>query len=146
MEQLDQSVMKTNQAIVMSVSFLSFVLGFVLQIKYAWVLLFLLGFSMILGIINSQFSIPKQLYLQILKPQGIVKSRIITDDPKPHNFAQIVGGSFLLLATLAFLSNLIFLGWTLAWVVIFLAFINFTFNFCVGCQMYFILLRLKVIS
>jgi hypothetical protein len=33
----------------------------------------------------------------------------------------------------------------LVWVVILLAFINFAFDFCVGCQVYFLLQRTRLI-
>ena len=37
------------------------------------------------------------------------------------------------------------IGWALSALVALLAFINFAFNYCVGCQIYFLLGRLGVI-
>jgi hypothetical protein len=56
-----------------------------------------------------------------------------------------VGASFLGFSTIAFLLGATGAGWVLAWIVIVLAFINFAFDFCVGCQVYFQLDRMHLL-
>ncbi|MEA2682708.1 MAG: hypothetical protein QOK05_1036 [Chloroflexota bacterium] len=144
-QQFDRSVLKVGQAFIMGVNILAFALGFVLQVQLAWVLAPLVGIIMLLGVFNPELGLFRQLYLRVLKPRGIVKPRVIQEDATPHQFAQVVGAVFLLAAGVAFMAGAVALGWVLAWIVIALAFINFAFDFCVGCQMYFQLDRMRLI-
>jgi hypothetical protein len=59
------------------------------------------------------------------------------DNPEPRLFAQGLGGTVLLVATLAFLANLTTLGWALAWFVVALAAFNLFAGICVGRLMYY---------
>jgi len=60
----------------------------------------------------------------------------VQDRPEPHNFAQGLGGVFLVVSS-AFLLPLPVVGLALALLVAVLAFINLAFGYCVGCQIYF---------
>jgi hypothetical protein len=126
-------------------SVVAFALGFVLQLRYAWLLSTLVGLVMLGGIATPRLALFKQFYLKVLKPGGIVKPNIVQEDATPHQFAQGVGGAFLMAATLAFVIGAQEVGWVLVWIVIALAFVNFAFDFCVGCQMYFQLDRFHLI-
>jgi hypothetical protein len=97
------------------------------------------------GIANPNLALFRQFYLQVLKPRGVVKPNVVQEDATPHQFAQGVGGSFLLASAVAFLLGATEVGWVLVWIVIVLAFVNFAFDFCVGCQMYFQLDRFHLI-
>jgi hypothetical protein len=141
----DRSVLKVGQVFTMSLNILAFALGFVLQVRYAWVLSLIVGLIMLAGIANPNLALFKQFYLRVLKPRGIVKPNVVQEDATPHQFAQGVGGSFLLAASAAFLAGASEVGWVLVWVVIVLAFVNFAFDFCVGCQVYFQLDRFHLI-
>jgi len=144
-QKFDRSVLKVGQVFIMSINILAFALGFVLQLRLAWVLAPLVGFIMLLGVVNPELGLFRQLYLRVLKPRGLVGPRVVEEDPTPHQFAQVVGAVFLLGAGAAFALGGIGLGWALTWVVILLAFINFAFDFCVGCQVYFQLQRMRLI-
>jgi hypothetical protein len=141
----DRSVLKVGQVFIMGVNILAFALGYVLQVRYAWVLSLLIGLIMLGGLANPNLALFKQLYLRVLKPRGMVKPNVVQEDATPHQFAQGVGGSFLLAAAIAFLAGAPEVGWVLVWIVIVLAFVNFAFDFCVGCQMYFQLDRFHLI-
>jgi hypothetical protein len=141
----DRSVLKVGQAFIMGVNILAFALGFVLQVKYAWVLSTVVGLIMLGGIANPSLALFKRFYLGVLKPRGIVKPNVVQEDATPHQFAQGVGGAFLMFATLAFLAGAVEAGWVLVWIVVALAFVNFALDFCVGCQMYFQLDRFHLI-
>jgi len=101
-QKFDRSVLKVGQALIMGINILAFALGFVLQVRGAWLLAPLVGVVMLLGVVNPEIGLFRQLYLRVLKPRGIVKPRVIEEDPAPHQFAQVVGATFLLAAGLSF--------------------------------------------
>jgi hypothetical protein len=144
-QKFDRSVLKVGQVLIMATNILAFALGFVLQLRGAWVLAPLVGVVMLLGVLNPELGLFRQLYLRLLKPRGIVGPRVVEEDPTPHQFAQVVGAVFLLGSGVAFAMGGTTPGWLLVWVVILLAFINFAFDFCVGCQVYFLLQRTRLI-
>jgi molybdopterin converting factor small subunit len=69
---------------------------------------------------------------------------VIPDNPEPHRFAQLLGGSFLSLATLLFLLGSPTLAWILAGLIVVLAGINLFAGVCVGCAIYYWLGRLHI--
>ena len=79
----------------------------------------------------------KLFYARVLKPAGLLKPKVVEDDPAPHLFAQGLGGVFLVLSTLALWGGLAVVGWLLAGMVVVLAAINLFLNFCLGCFIYF---------
>jgi hypothetical protein len=97
---------------------------------------------MLLGsALSATTSLPRTLYVRILKPRGLVRPRVRIEDPAPHRFAQLVGGVFLVAASVAAAVGQLTVAWTLGWVVIALAFLNFAFDICVGCIVYAQLVR-----
>jgi hypothetical protein len=97
---------------------------------------------MLLGsALSAATSLPRALYVRVLKPRGLVRPRVRIEDPAPHRFAQLVGGVFLLAASVAAAFGQLTVAWTLGWVVIALAFLNFAFDICVGCIVYAQLVR-----
>ena len=89
----------------------------------------------------------KLLYKHVVKPAGLLKPDPAEENPAPHRFAQGLGAIFL---TAAYFSltvlSLQILGWTLALIVVALAFINLTLNFCAGCFIYFQIEKLRASS
>ena len=84
-------------------------------------------------------------YRRVLVPTHILTPRIVEDDPAPHRFAQGVGATFMIAATLVlFLTTATTLGWTLDLIVFVLAGINLTVGFCAGCFVYYHLGRLGI--
>jgi hypothetical protein len=69
----------------------------------------------------------------------------VEEDNLPHLFAQGMGGAVLIAAfiILAFLGKEL-PGWSLSLLVVILAFINLTLNFCAGCFIYFQLSKLGI--
>jgi hypothetical protein len=141
----DRSVLKVGQVFIIGLNVIAFALGFVLQLQYAWLLVPLVGVVMAAGVASPTLNLFRQLYLRVLKPAGIVKPNVAQEDATPHRFANGVGATFLGFSSLAFLLGAAGLGWVLAWIVILLAFINFAFDFCVGCQVYFQLDRMHLL-
>jgi Domain of unknown function (DUF4395) len=139
----DRSVLKVNQMILM----VTIVVGYVIGLAYsglAWILP-VLAVMMLAGVASPSFNVPRILYTKVLRPSGIVKPRIVQEDPAPHRFAQLVGGVFLAAASVFVITGLLLVAWVLAWIVAALAFLNFAFNICVGCIMYAQLVRVGVL-
>jgi hypothetical protein len=83
-------------------------------------------------------------YQYVVKPSGLIKPNVVSDNPEPHRFAMLLGALVNSLAALALLNNAAALGWVLAGIVVLLANLNFWLNFCVGCLIYYQLNRLGV--
>ena len=89
----DRSVLKVNQMILM----VTIVAGYVIGLAYpgvAWILP-VLAVMMLAAVASPSLNVPPSSYTQVLRPSGIVKPRIVQEDPAPHRFAQLVGGVFL---------------------------------------------------
>ncbi|MSQ61353.1 MAG: DUF4395 domain-containing protein [Dehalococcoidia bacterium] len=138
---VDRSALKTNQALIVILTVLAFVLG---GDAGTWLVLFT-GLVLAIGTVAPPVALFQQIYHRLLKPLGLVRPNVIAEDPMPHRFAQGLGAVFLLAATAFLLAGSPAVGWTLSWIVTALAFINFTINFCAGCFIYFQLARLGLI-
>ena len=132
---VDHAALKVNQAFIIGLLLLAFVLD-------SWIIAAFVGLVMLLGTAVPALSLFKSVYSKLLRPAGVVKPQVIVDNPEPHRFAQGLGGLFLTLAVAALLLGLSFLGWTLAWIVIVLAALNLFLGFCAGCFVYSQLHRL----
>ena len=134
---VDQSGLKTGQALTIILSIVAFVLN-------SWLLVALVALAQLLGALDNPFGPYRLAYQHIVKPSGLAKPRIVSDNPEPHRFAMLVGALFNSVAAIALLSNATLLGWVLVGVVVVLANLNFWVNFCAGCWMYYQLNRLGV--
>jgi hypothetical protein len=139
----DRSVLKVNQMILMVVIVVGYLIGLA-DHAVAWVLP-VLAVMMLAAVASPSLNLPRLLYIHLLRPSGIVKPRIVQEDPAPHRFAQLLGGVFLAAASVFVVTGFLVVAWTLAWVVAALAFLNFAFNICVGCIMYAQLVRYGVL-
>lgn len=136
LEKVDHSALKTNQIIIISLNILAFILN--LPILAAFV-------GLVMGI-GSALKVPGFgfIYKSLLKPRGWVKPDVLNDNPEPHRFAQFVGFLFMAGGSAALFLGSTILGWTLVWIVVALAALNAFGGFCVGCAMYYWLVRLNV--
>lgn len=134
---VDESALKVNQAFIIGLLLLAFVLDSV------WLAAFV-GGVMLLGTAVPSLSLFKRAYQHLLKPAGLVKPQIITDNPEPHRFAQGFGGVVVALAVIALLAGQSIVGWALVGLVIVLAALNLFLGFCAGCFVYYQLNRLGV--
>ena len=134
---VDQSALRVNQAFIIGLLILAFVLDNV------WLVAFV-GAVMLLGTAVPSLSLFKRIYQHGLRPAGIVKPDVVADNPEPHRFAQGLGGVVVAGSVAALLGGQAVLGWTLAWVVVALAALNLFLGFCAGCFVYYQLNRLGV--
>ncbi len=134
---VDHSALRTNQAFIIGLLLIAFITD------AKWLIAFV-SVVMLLGTFVPTLSLFKAVYLYFLKPRGIVKPDVRADNPEPHLFAQGVGGTFLAIATIAFVLSVPIIGWALTWIVIALAALNLFAGICVGCLMYYWFNRLGV--
>ena len=134
---VDHSAIRTNQVFIIGL----LVIAFVLDAK--WLVAFVSA-VMLIGTFFPNIALFKAVYGYVLKPSKIVRPDVRRDNPEPHLFAQGVGGTVLLLATVAFLAGAPLVGWALSWLVVALAALNLFAGICVGCLMYYWLHRLGV--
>ena len=90
---------------------------------------------------GPQFTPYAAIFKSIVKPR--LKSAVITEDVRPPQFAQSVGLIFALTAIAGSVLGIpviftIAISFALA-----AAFLNAAFNYCLGCEMYVVLLRLR---
>jgi len=139
----DRSVLKVNQVVLMG----GLLVGYLVSLARPLGAIALPVFAamMLHGAAVPSQSLPRQLYLRALKPRGLVRPRVVIEDPAPHRFAQLVGGVFLAAASILALPGFYVAAWTLGWIVVALAFLNFAFDICVGCIMYAQLVRVGVL-
>lgn len=135
----DRSVLKVTQVILMA----GLIAGYLVSLArpLASVALPVFAVMMLHGAAAPPQSLPRQLYLRLLRPRGWVRPRVQVENPAPHRFAQLMGGVFLAAGSLLALAGAYVAAWTLGWIVIVLAFLNFAFDICVGCLMYAQLVR-----
>lgn len=84
------------------------------------------------------------IYLGVLRPAGIVRPDVLTDNPEPHRFAQGFGGVVSALSAILLFLGAATGGWVLSWLVIVLAALNLFAGFCTGCAVYYWLNRLQM--
>lgn len=141
---VDHSALKVNQSGIVATIVVAFAGSFVAPTLF---LIPLLAIVMLAGTIDPRLALFKQLYFKVLKPAGVVRPQPVADRPEPHNFAQGLGGVFLVVSSLlvfgpALAGNfrpnpLEAVGLALALIVAVLAFVNLAFGYCVGCQIFF---------
>jgi hypothetical protein len=134
---VDHSALKVNQAFIIALLILAFVLDSL------WLVVFVAAI-MLIGTAVPTLSLFKRVYQHILRPTGLVKPDVIVDNPEPHRFAQGLGGGVLLGAIAALLAGASALGWALVGLVVVLAALNLFVGFCAGCFVYYQLNRLGV--
>ncbi len=136
LSKVDHSAIRTNQALIIGLNFLAFILN----------VPELAGFVGLVMLVGTIFKRPgfAAFYIRVLRPSGVLKPDVVEDNPEPHRFAQGFGSLVVLGGVFALFFGLNMLGWSLIWVVIALAALNLFGGFCVGCAMYYWLNRLEV--
>jgi hypothetical protein len=117
------------------------VLAIALVTSNIWVISFQAVVFAIGAIRGPQFTPYAFIYKKLIKPR--LKSEVTFEDARPPQFAQSVGLGFALVAVIASVVGAggvftIAVGFALA-----AAFLNAAFNFCLGCQMYLLILRVR---
>ena len=111
---VDHSALRTNQAFIIAL----LLLAFITDIK--WLVAFVSA-VMLIGTAFPNAALFQAVYRYILRPLKIARPDVRVDNPESHLFAQGVGGTFLLAATVGFIARVSALGWVLSWIVVALA-------------------------
>jgi hypothetical protein len=115
------------------------VLAIALVTQNKWVLV-AQGLVFLIGAVKGpQFTPYGLIFKNVVKPR--LRGVAPTEDVRPPKFAQAVGFAFALVAAIGALAgaDLVFtiaVGMALA-----AAFLNAAFNYCLGCEMYLVLIR-----
>ncbi len=129
-QKFDANVLRFNQIVIVG--------GIVTALLiHQPLIVIIIGVVLLIGSFYPRLAAFKRLYSSLIRPALRLAVNPSEDDPRPHNFAQGLGGVFLLLATLAFLGGWTLVGWSLAIVVAGLALLNLTTDFCLGCFLYY---------
>jgi hypothetical protein len=112
-----------------------------LATQNVWVLAFQAVVFAIGAIRGPQFTPYAFIFKRIVKPR--LRGEAVTEDSRPPQFAQSVGFIFALVGLLgAAIGSVpvfsIAVGFALA-----AAFLNSVFNYCLGCEMYLLVLRIR---
>jgi hypothetical protein len=116
-------------------------LAIALATQNVWVLAFQAVVFAIGAIRGPQFTPYAFIFKRIVKPR--LRGEVVTEDSRPPQFAQTVGFLFALVGLLgAAIGSVpvfsIAVGFALA-----AAFLNSVFNYCLGCEMYLLVLRIR---
>lgn len=127
---VDHSALRTNQAFIIGLLALAFVLEFTPLVAFV-------AAVMVIGALFPPARLFVRIYKHILKPAGLVKPDVIIDNAAPHRFSMALGGIFTTASALALVSGAATVGWVLSGIVIALASLNLFAGFCAGCFMYY---------
>ena len=117
------------------------VLATALVTSNLWVIAFQAIVFAIGALRGPQFTPYALIFKKLIKPR--LKSEVTFEDARPPQFAQAVGLGFAIVAVIASVIGAgtvftIAVGFALA-----AAFLNAAFNFCLGCEMYLLILRAR---
>jgi drug/metabolite transporter (DMT)-like permease len=126
---LDQNAQRFQQLMVVALCIFAMVFSL-------WPMVAGLAIVLLVGSRNPNFAVLRRVYTVLRLVFGL-RQRLEPDDPRPHNFAQLLGGMVLAASALAWGLGLTGLGMALAGVVVALALLNLVAGVCVGCLLYF---------
>ena len=118
------------------------VLAVALVTSSLWLILFQAVVFAIGALRGPQFTPYAFIFKNVIRPR--LKSPVSFEDVRPPQFSQGVGLAFTLVAIIGLATGAggvftVAVGFALA-----AAFLNAAFNYCLGCQMYLLILRARV--
>lgn len=119
------------------------VLALALVTSSVWVATFQAVVFAIGAINGPQFTPYAFIYRRLIKPR--LRSALRTEDVRPPKFAQSVGLAFALVALAGVATGTSVVFTVAIAAALAAAFLNAAFDFCLGCQMYLILTRFRLI-
>ncbi len=117
------------------------VLAIALVTSNLWVIAFQAVVFAIGAIRGPQFTPYAFAFKKLIKPR--LKSEPTFEDVRPPQFAQTVGLGFALVAVIASVTGAGGLFTVAVAFALAAAFLNAAFNFCLGCEMYLLILRAR---
>ena len=133
---VDTHLLKFSQGWVVALT----ALAFILQLRW---LVVVAALCLLISAAAPTVGPFRLLYRYVALPLRLLRPRVVEDDPAPHRFAQAVGATFLIAASLVlWLTPAAAVGWALDLIVFALSLVNLTVGFCAGCFVYYQLGRL----
>ena len=117
------------------------VLAIALVTSNLWVIAFQAVVFAIGAIRGPQFTPYAFIFKKLIKPR--LKAEPTFEDVRPPQFAQTVGLGFALVAVIASVTGAGGLFTVAVAFALAAAFLNAAFNFCLGCEMYLLILRAR---
>ena len=137
LEVIDARAPRFNQAVIGTLALVAFATGW-------WPLLALLAAQLAIGLtLGRRWCLPCLLYFEVLQPR-FGEGRI--EDSRPPRFANVIGTVVLGAAAVSHAAGLTVLGWALGLLVAGLALLAAATGFCIGCEAYKILARVRGIE
>jgi len=131
---IDSRAPRFNQAVIGTLALLSFLTGW-------WPLLAILAAQLAIGLtLGRRWCFPCLFYFEVLQPR-VGEGPI--EDSRPPRFANVVGTAVLGSAAVAHAAGLAVVGWALGFLVAALALLAATTGFCIGCEAYKVLARVR---
>lgn len=131
---IDSRAPRFNQAVIGTLALVSFLTGW-------WPLLAILAAQLAIGLtLGRRWCLPCLFYFEVLQPrygEGPI------EDSRPPRFANVVGTAVLGSGAIALAGGLTVLGWALGLLVAALALLAATTGFCIGCEAYKVLARVR---
>lgn len=93
------------------------------------------------ALLGPQKTLYATLYRSLVKPR--LKGEVPTEDVRPPQFAQRVGFGFALVATIGLAASSTVTFTIATSFALAAAFLNAAFNFCLGCEVYLLIARLR---
>ena len=90
---------------------------------------------------GPQFTPYAAIFRNVVKPR--LKSSVVTEDVRPPQFAQSVGLLFALIAIVGSLTGISAIFVIAVSFALAAAFLNAAFDYCLGCEVYLLILRLR---
>jgi hypothetical protein len=106
-----------------------------------WVIAFQLIVFAIGALRGPQFTPYSWIFRKFVRPR--LKGEVPAEDIRPAQFAQTVGFFFALLSIAGLVAHIPGLFTIAAGAALAAAFLNAAFNYCLGCEVYLLLLRLR---
>jgi hypothetical protein len=117
------------------------VLATALVTSNVWIIAFQAIVFAIGALRGPQFTPYALIFKSLIKPS--LKSPVVFEDVRPPQFSQAVGLGFALVAVIASIAGASGVFTVAVAFALAAAFLNAAFNFCLGCQMYLLILRAR---
>jgi Domain of unknown function (DUF4395) len=131
---IDSRAPRFSQAVIGTLALVSFLTGW-------WPLLAILATQLAIGLtLGRRWCLPCLFYFEVLQPR-LGEGPI--EDSRPPRFANVVGTAVLGSAAIALAAGLTVLGWALGLLVAALALLAASTGFCIGCEAYKVLARVR---
>ena len=128
---IDRTLNKFSQGSVVVLSGIAFIFN-------QPVIVLITALALLISVLSPTRGPFRLLYHNVVVPTRLLKPHLAEDDPAPHRFAQAIGATLLIVASLVlFFTRASGIAWGLNLLVFALSGINLTVGFCAGCFVYY---------